>query len=130
MEMVVSQKGGKNMPYKKYKGTDKYHFRFYKKSIFHPFIVVAITEEKIENGKALISGYMMTTSLQRAMDKPGTYKRLRKNPNPNDDKISFVNKYRVSDVPASCFTKPHPSWHLSKDDERLIDSLERNYIKR
>ena len=72
----------------------------------------------------------MTTSLQRAMDKPGTYKRLRKNPNPNDDKVSFVNKYRVSDIPASCFTKPHQSWHLSKDDERLIDSLERKYAKR
>ncbi len=118
------------MRYKKYKGPDKYHFRFYKKSIFHPFIVVAITEEKEENGKLFISGYMMTTSLVRAMDKPGCYKRLRKNPNPNDEKPSFVNKYRVSDIPAHCFTKPHPSWHLSKDDEKMIDAFERKYLKR
>ena len=115
------------MSYKKYKGNDKYHFRFYKKSIFHPFIVVAVTEEKTENGKVLISGYMMTTSLQSAMDKPGCYKRLKKNPNTNDESASFVNRFRVTDIPASCFTKPHPSWHLSKEDEALIDAFEKHY---
>jgi hypothetical protein len=87
--------------------------------------VVAVTEEKDENGKILISGYMMTTSITRAMEKPGTYKRLKENPNPNDEKVSFVNKYRISDVPANCFTKPHAKWHLSDEDEKLIDSLER-----
>ena len=117
------------MSFKKYNGPDKYHFRFYKKSIFHPFIVVAVTEEKDENGQILISGYMMTTSILRAMDKPGTYRRLRVNPNPSDDKISFVNKYRVSDVPSYCFTKPHPSWHLSEEDEKMIDAFERKYKK-
>ena len=117
------------MGFKKYKGTDKYHFRFYRVSIYHPFIVVAITEEKDKDGKVLISGYMMTTSLDRARDKPGTYRRLKENPNPNDDKISFVNKYRISDVPANCFTKPHSSWHLSEEDEKLIDSFERKYKK-
>ncbi len=117
------------MGFKKYQGKDKYHFRFYRTSMYHPFIVVAVTEEKDENGKIFISGYMMTTSLTRAMDKPGTYKRLKQNPNPNDEKISFVNKYRINDVPANCFTKPHASWHLSEDDEKLIDSLEKNYLK-
>ena len=117
------------MRYKEYKGNDKYHFRFYKKSIFHPFIVVAVTEEKSENGTILISGYMMTTSIQRAMEKPGTYRRLKVNPNPGDDKVSFVNKYRVSDIPSNCFTKPHPSWHLSKEDEKLIDAFENRYRK-
>ena len=118
------------MSYKKYQGTDKYHFRFYRKAIFHPFIVVAVTEEKEVNGKVLISGYMMTTSLLRAMEKPGAYKRLQTNPNPNDDKVSFVNKYRVTDIPASCFTKPHPSWHLSNKDEKMIDAFEKKYLNR
>ena len=67
---------------------------------------------------------MMTTSLERVINKPGCYKRLKTNPNPNDDKPSFVNKYRVNEIPASCFTKPHSSWHLSEDDELLIDRLE------
>ena len=118
------------MGYKKYKGNDKYHFRFYRTSLYHPFIVVAVTEEKTENGKILISGYMMTTSITRAMEKPGTYKRLKENPNPNDDKVSFVNKYRITDVPANCFTKPHPSWHLSIEDEKLVDALEKKYTKK
>ena len=117
------------MRYKKYRGNDKYHFRFYKKSIFHPFIVVAVTEEKKEDGKILISGYMMTTSLIRAAEKPGTYRKLRVNPNPNDERASFVNKYRVTDIPAVCFTKPHASWHLSKEDEKLIDRFEEEYFK-
>ena len=117
------------MRYKKYSGNDKYHFRFYRVSKYHPFIVVAITEEKDDNGHIYISGYMMTTSIERAMEKPGTYKRLKNNPNPNDEKVSFVNKYRISDIPANCFTKPHPSWHLSKEDEALIDALEAKYLK-
>lgn len=118
------------MGFKKYKGPDKYHFRFYKKSIFHPFIVVAVTEEKNQDGKIYISGYMMTTSIVRALDKPSTYHRLKVNPNPFDDKVSFVNRFRVSDVPSSCFTKPHPTWHLSKEDEKLIDALEKRFFKK
>lgn len=115
------------MRYKKYKGNDKYHFRIYRTSINHPFIVVAIAEEKIEDGKVLFSGYMMTTSLLRAAEKPGSYKRLRKNPNPHDESASFVNKYRINDIPANKFSKPYTSWHLSTEDEKLIDSLERKY---
>lgn len=128
--LILLKERKHNMRYKRYSGGDKYHFRFFKKAIFHPFIVVAVTEEKELNGQVLISGYMMTTSLSRAMDKPGCYKRLKENPNPNDDKLSFVNKYRVSDIPASYFTKPHPSWHLCKEDEQLIDALEKKYSKR
>lgn len=118
------------MSFKKYRGTDKYHFRVYKTSIYHPFIVVAITEEKVENGKTLISGYMMTTSLIRVMNKPGTYKRLKVNPNPKDDDLSFVNKYRLTDVPANKFSRPYNNWHLSKEDELLIDALEKKYASR
>lgn len=118
------------MRYKNYKGPDKYHFRYYRTSINHPFIVVAVTEEKTQNGKILISGYMMTTSLLRVYDKPMTYKRLSVNPNPNDDDPSFVNKYRISDIPANKFSKPYNNWHLSKEDEELIDALEKKFFER
>ena len=118
------------MRYKKYKGTDKYHFRVYRKSIGHPFVVVAVSERLDENGKILISGYMMTHSIPRVMEKPKTYKRLKINPNPSDDRISFINKYRITDVPATNFSKPYPNWHLSKDDEKLIDALEKSYKER
>ena len=113
------------MSYKKYNGPDKYHFRIYKKSIGHPFIVVTVSEKVDKNGHVLISGYMMTHSLERAMDKPSVYKRLKSNPNPTDERISFVNKHRIDDVPANYFSKPYSKWHLSKEDEELIDSLEK-----
>lgn len=118
------------MRYKKYNGPDKYHFRVYKTSIGHPFIVVAITEERNENGKRFISGYMMTTSLQRVLEKPNSYKRLSTNPNPNDKGPSFVNKFRLTDIPANKFSKPYAKWHLSRSDERLIDAFEAKYAKR
>ena len=112
------------MRYRKYTGKDKYHFRVYRKSIGHPFIVVAVSEKIDESGNILISGYMMTHSLERVSERPGVYRRLKKNPNPNDDRLSFVNKYRINDIPANNFSKPYTNWHLSKEDERLIDSLE------
>lgn len=115
------------MRFKKYKGQDKYHFRVYRKSIGHPFIVVAVSERIDENGEIFISGYMMTHSLPRVADKPGTYKRLMKNPNPSDARISFVNKYRLTDIPAKSFSRPYNNWHLSEDDEKLIDYLEKHY---
>ena len=72
---------------------------------------------------------MMTTSLQRVLNKPNSYKRLKVNPNPHDDGPSFVNKYRLTDIPANRFSKPYSNWHLSKEDENLIDSLELNFSK-
>ncbi len=118
------------MAFRKYKGNDKYHFRFYRTAIFHPFIVVAVTETKQQGNKILISGYLMTTSIERYAEKPGSYRRLKHNPNPSDDRASFVNKYRVNDIPASKFSKPYNNWHLSKEDERLIDSLEKRFTKK
>ena len=115
------------MSFKEYKGSDKYHFRVYRRSIGHPFIVVAVSQRQDENGKIFISGYMMTHSLIRVMDKPKSYKRLKINPNPTDDRLSFVNKYRLNDIPANSFSKPYPNWHLSKEDEMLIDNLEKHY---
>ena len=123
------KKGGRNMRYKKYNGTDKYHFRVYKRSIGHPFIVVAVSERLDENGRILISGYMITHSLNRVIDKPKSYRRLKKNPNPTDERLSFVYKYRITDIPANNFSKPYTNWHLSNEDELLIDALERSYKK-
>ena len=117
------------MRFRKYSGMDKYHFRVYKKSIGHLFIV-AVTERIDENGKVFISGYMMAHSLERAAEKPSVYRRMKTNPNPSDERPSFVNKYRVNDVPAINFSKPYNNWHLSKEDERLIDSLEAEYSKK
>ncbi|MCR5308667.1 MAG: hypothetical protein K6E21_00960 [Bacilli bacterium] len=112
------------MRYKKYNGTDKYHFRIYKKSIGHPFIVVAVSETTDDNGEVVISGYMLTHSLLRVTEKPGAYERLNINPNPNDKRLSFVNTFRINNVPAEFFSKPYPKWHLSKEDELIIDNLE------
>ena len=116
------------MGFKKYKGNDKYHFRVYKKSIGHPFIVVTVSEQIDDNGKILISGYMITHSLNRVIDKPKSYRRLKNNPNPSDERISFINVFRISDVPSNSFSRPYNNWHLSKEDERLIDALEKSYL--
>ena len=115
------------MSFKQYCGPDKYHFRVYKKSIGHPFVVVTVAEKVDEDGRILISGYIITHSIKRVFDKPGVYKRLKKNPNPSDNRPSFVNKYRIDDIPANCFSKPYSNWHLSSDDEMLIDSLEKKH---
>lgn len=112
------------MKYKKYNGLDKYHFRVYKASMGHPFIVVAVKEEIID-GKITIDGYLMTHSLERVCDKPGTYQRLKTNPNPRDNRPAFINKFKVYNLPANKFSKPYTSWHLSKKDEEMIDRLEK-----
>ena len=115
------------MSFKKYNGQDKYHFRIYKRSVLHPFIVVAVSENIEENGEITISGYIVTHSLNRVFNKPGVYEKLKKNPNPNDSKPSFVNRYRVNDIPANRFSKPYTRWHLAKEDEELIDKFEQKY---
>lgn len=111
------------MSYKKYTGNDKYHIRVYKASIGHPFIVVTVKEET-KNGKIFISGYMITHSLDRVLNKPGSYIALTINPNPNDDRPSYVNIYKLKNLPSKKFSKPYTNWHLSKEDELQIDELE------
>ena len=44
------------MSFKKYNGPDKYHFRVYKRFGQHPFVVVMITEQTLNNGHYLVSG--------------------------------------------------------------------------
>lgn len=116
------------MSFKRYNGPDKYHIRIYKHSMGHPFVVVAVKEEIID-GKFYIDGYMMTHSIDRFINKPGSYERLKVNPNPKDDRPAFINKFKVFDLPANRFSKPYSSWHLSKIDEALIERLEKRKRK-
>ena len=116
------------MKFRKYSGNDKYHFRIYKHSIGHPFIVVAV-KEVVKDNKIYIDGYLLTHSLERFMNKPGSYERLTVNPNPRDDRIAFINKFKVYDLPANKFSRPYNTWHLSPKDEELIDRLEKRKRK-
>ena len=68
------------MPYRKYKGSDKYHFRYYHLSNNPPFLVVLVLEEKKENRKVLISGFNMTPSEKLFKKKPGKFVKLKKYP--------------------------------------------------
>ena len=117
------------MAFKKYTGKDKYHFRIFKKGNDHPFIV-AVVEEKEIDGKIYISGYMTTHSILRVIKKPNDYLRMSSNPNPNDDADSFLCIRRVSNMESSAFSKPYNNWHLSEEDEKLIDELEMNYLSK
>ncbi|MBQ7996029.1 MAG: hypothetical protein IJ247_07465 [Bacilli bacterium] len=117
------------MSFKNYNGPDKYHFRVYKKGKGHPFIVAVVEETEID-GKMYISGYMFTHSVLRVLSKPNDYIKMEANPNPNDDAESFLCIRRVSHVEANAFSKPYNNWHLSKEDEKTIDELEKNYFSK
>ena len=111
------------MPYRKYKGSDKYHFRYYHLSNNHPFLVVLVLEEKKENRKVLISGFNMTTSEKLFNKKPGKFVKLKKNPDPNSAKQSYVKTDLVSMKPSKFFSDPLDWWHLSKEDVKSIDEM-------
>ena len=118
------------MPFRKYKGDDKYHFRYYHLSNNHPFLVVLVLEEKIKNGKILISGFNLTTSSKIVSKKPTRFILLEANPNPSDDSPSYLNVDLVKLKPSKLFSDPLTSWHLSKNDEKKIDELmNRKYKK-
>ena len=114
------------MSFKNYTGSDKYHFRIFKKGKSHPFIVAVVEEKEVE-GKIYISGYMFTHSILRVLNKPNDYVKMESNPNPNDDTDSYLCIRRVSDIESNAFSKPYNNWHLSPADEKLIDELEKKY---
>ena len=117
------------MSFKSYNGPDKYHFRVYKKGKAHPFIVAVVEEAEID-GKMYISGYMFTHSVLRVLSKPNDYVKMEANPNPNDDADSYLCIRRVSQVESNAFSKPYNNWHLSEEDEKLIDKLEEGYLSK
>jgi len=103
-------------------GKCKYHFRKYKVSQCHPFLVVVVKEETDENGKTLLSGFNLTHSVEYVLSRPSKFIRI-ENPNPNDDAYCFVNIDLVKDKPISKFTKPIPNWELTEDDIKQIDEV-------
>jgi hypothetical protein len=109
--------------YKKYNGTDKYHFRFYRINGQHPFLVVLV-ETKNENGKHYFSGYIITHDITKKIQYPNKYVQLHNNPNPKDEAPSYLCKIRLEGIPEKMISKPFNNWHLSKEDEKMVDKLE------
>lgn len=91
--------------------------------VTHPFLVIIVTEEKEKNGKILISGFNITHSTMMVSKKPNRYIKLKKNPNPKDNKDSFVCINLVKDIDAKYFTSPIFGWDISKEDENVIDDV-------
>lgn len=111
------------MSYQRYKGKSKYHFRYYRKTKYHPFLVVLVTNEN-GNGKDIkISGFSMTSSTLKFLERPSRFIKLDKNPNPEMDAESYVSVDYIENQPAYLFTRPIRKWKLSKEDEEKIDEL-------
>ena len=58
----------------------KYHFRYYRKSQYHPFLVAIVIESADDNGKVLLSGFNMTRSVEMILKDPSKFIRIT-NPN-------------------------------------------------
>ena len=100
----------------------KYHFRYYRKSHNHPFLVAIVVESQTEDGNAYISGFNMTRSIETVLKNPSKFIRIT-NPNPNDDAPSFVCVDPIKDKPLKLFTRPIRDWELANEDEPVIDEL-------
>ena len=109
--------------FKKYNGPDKYHFRFYRRNGQHPFLVVMV-ETKEANNRHYFSGYMITHDITKKIQYPKRYIQLHFNPNPKDNEPAFLCKIRLENINQRMFSKPYVNWHLSKEDEIIIDELE------
>ena len=100
----------------------KYHFRYYRKSVNHPFLVAIVVESEDNNGKAKLSGFNMTRSVEMVLKSPGKFIRI-KNPNPSDDALCYVCVDPIKDEPLKYFTRPIRDWELSDEDIGAIDHL-------
>ena len=99
----------------------KYHFRRYRLSKNHPFLVALVIERE-ENGKILLSGFNMTRSISYVLSRPNKFIRI-ENPNPEDDADCYLCVDAIKDKPLKYFSKPIKNWALSEDDEKIIDEL-------
>ena len=106
----------------------KYHFRRYRLSQNHPFLVALVIEEKDENGKVLISGFNMTRSITYVLSRPNKFIRI-DNPNPLDDAVCYICVDALKDKPMKYFSKPLKNWTLSEEDEKVIDELVKQKLK-
>ena len=111
------------MSYQRYKGKSKYHFRYYRKTQYHPFLVVLVTSENGNGGDIRISGFNMTSSTLKFLERPSRFIKLDKNPNPESDAESYVSIDFIENQPEKWFTRPIRRWKLSKEDENKIDEL-------
>lgn len=100
----------------------KYHFRRYRKSLGHPFLVALVTETRDQDGKTLLSGFNMTRSVNYVMSRPNKFVRIN-NPNPEDDAECFLCIDAIKDKPLKLFSKPIVNWEVSLEDEQTIDLL-------
>ena len=106
----------------------KYHFRRYRLSKNHPFLVALVIEEINSNGKVLISGFNMTRSVTYVLSRPNKFIRI-ENPNPLDDADCFICVDALKDRPLKYFSKPLKDWSLSEEDEKVIDDLVQQKLK-
>ena len=100
----------------------KYHFRYYRKSHNHPFLVAIIVESENDDGKAYLSGFNMTRSIEMVIKNPDKFVRIA-NPNPIDDAPSYICVDPIKDKPLKLFTRPIRDWELASEDEATIDYL-------
>jgi len=108
--------------------SSKYHFRKYRLSQYHPFLVALVIEESDKDGKTLISGFNMTRSITYVIKKPNKFIKI-DNPNPEDDADCYICVDALKDKPIKYFTKPLKNWSLSEDDEKVIDELVKQKLK-
>jgi len=106
----------------------KYHFRRYRLSQNHPFLVALVTEETDSNGKVLISGFNMTRSITYVLSRPNKFIKI-DNPNPLDDADCYICVDAIKGKPLKYFSKPLKDWSLSEEDEILIDELVQQKLK-
>ena len=111
------------MSYIKYKGKEKYHFRWYRLTKNHPFLVTLVIEEKTEKEKVFISGFNLTSSIKIVKERENRFIKLDINPNPESNLETYVNISLIKDQPAKLFTRPIRGWRLDPIDEKKIDEL-------
>ena len=106
----------------------KYHFRRYKKTNLHPFLVVLVRIDPCLENNILFSGFNLTRSPKMAVKKPRKYIKI-KNPNPSDILDSYLCLDLVVDKPIYLFEEPLLNWKLSEKDKKIIERIVKNKIK-
>ena len=109
------------MPFKKYEGNDRYHVRFLRRNIKHPFIVTETIPKPSTKDEYYLSGFVITHSF-KSVDKNNNM-RLEHNPNPNDNKKSYLVRIYYQLLDSSFFSRPYEDWSISIDDEKKINIL-------
>ena len=105
----------------------KYHFRKYRLSKNHPFLVALVIEVG-EDGKMLLTGFNMTRSISYVLSRPNKFIKI-DNPNPEDDAECYLCVDAIKNKPLKYFSKPLRNWSLSEEDEQIIDELVKEKLK-